>query len=137
MRSTRLWVVATIIAVLILASFVFLVPHAREDALEARPSTLEPNIPTFALRDAFRKGLHTITGSIEVPTVCTEVRAEVSLVGATSSAQSIFVAVSVPEDSGICLQRKSTVQFSTTLTAPANLPVKVLVNGVEATTTDI
>jgi hypothetical protein len=94
-------------------------------------------MPSVALRDTFKKGIHAITGSIEVPNVCTTVNAEATLVGTASTTQSILVAISMPEDSGICLQEATPVSFGVTLNAPVHLPITVTVNDNVATTTSL
>jgi len=81
------------------------------------------------------KGVHTITGSLVAQNACTTVLAEATLVGDASSTQNILVAISMPKDSGICLQKETTLKFSTTITAPARLPIVLQVNEVLATTT--
>jgi hypothetical protein len=134
MSHKRLLIAATIIALIIIASFALSVPHTRDVPSASSPAAEKQSVPEVALRDTYRKGVHTITGSIEVPNVCTSVSAEASVVGAGTS---IAVNVSTVEDSGVCLERKSSFRFSTTLTAPAGLPVTATVNGVLATTTDL
>jgi hypothetical protein len=137
MSSTRLWIVALIFAGIILVGFVFMVPHARDGAPAARISSEEPSMPTLALRDSFKKGLHTISGSVVAPNACVTVSATASITGSASTTQGILVTVSMPEDTGVCLERKTTLTFSTTVAAPAHLPIISTVNGVIATTTTL
>lgn len=137
MSHTRLFVVATILAGIILAGFAFSVPRTRDSIAPIALAPLPPIVPSVALRDVFKKGSHTITGSIEVPNPCTTVQAEASLVGSASSTQNILLALTIPEDQGVCLQEKSTVKFSTAIIAPARLPIVTTVNGSAATTTDL
>jgi hypothetical protein len=135
MSHTRLLVVATIIAGIILAGFVLSVPHTRDSILDRTSSTATTSIPVVAIRDVFKKGVHTITGSLSAPNACTTVSAEATLVGDASSTQNILVAISMPKDVGICLQKETVMKFSTTIAAPAKLPIVTSVNGVLATTT--
>lgn len=135
MSQKRLLVVATIIASVILVGFVLSVPHTRDLPVESLALKASPVIPEVALRDVYRKGVHTITGSIEVPDACTAVSAQASRIGDASSTESILVEISMPEDSGICLERSTEARFSATVTAPAGLPMTATVNGVAATTT--
>jgi len=137
MKHTRLWVVATIIACIILAGFVLLVPHNRVIAPTTESNAVPASVPSVALRDTFKKGTHTITGSIEAPNACTTVSAEATLVGTASSTQNILIAISMPEDTGICLQEKTMISFAATLSAPAHLPIAVTVNDSVATTTSL
>lgn len=136
MSHKRLLIVATIIAVIVLAGFALSVPHTRD--LGGAPSpTAGSSMPSVALRDSFKKGVHTIAGSVTAPNPCTQVTAKATLIGDTATPTGIAVAVSMPEDSGVCLERVSTVPFSVTIVAPARLPILASVNGVTATTTDL
>lgn len=137
MNHTRLWVVATIIGGIILVSFALSAPHAREVSPIAGPGDTTTSTPTVALHDAFRRGVHTITGSIEAPNPCTTVSVDAVPVGDASSTTGILVEVTLPQDSGVCLQIPSPLSFSTTITAPEGLPVSATVNGATATTTTL
>ena len=131
MSHKRLLIAATIIALVIIAGFMLSVPHTRDLPLPPEIETEGLRVPEVMLRDTYRKGVHTISGTTSVPDVCTSVSASASLVGGDSS---IEVAVTTTEDDGICLERKTDARFSTTITAPAGMPVTVSVNGVPATT---
>ena len=134
MSHKRLLVSSAIIALAILISFVLSVPHTR-DVAQKLPSTVEAtSIPVITLRDSFKKGVHTITGSLETPNACTVVNASATLAGNASSTESIIVAISVRSDSGVCLQLPTQASFQTTISAPANLPFNITVNGSPATT---
>lgn len=135
MSHKRLFVVATIIACIIIASFVLSVPHTRDIPAEQSALSTVPVVPAVTLRDVYKKGVHTITGSVEAPDACTLVSAQASLIGDASSTQSILVEVSLSEDSGVCLERTTTMRFGATLAAPAGLPITATVNGAQATTT--
>ncbi len=138
MRHTRLWIVASILAILIVADFIFSVPHTKDIPVEnAALPTAPTSQPVVSVQDVYRRGVHTISGSITVATPCTEVSAAASLTGTASTTQTILVAITAPEDTGICLQQKTIVPFSTTLSAPAQLPLVVTVNGETASTTSL
>ncbi len=134
MHHTRLWVAATIIALIVLGSFVLSVPHTRD--IEQTPVLKSvARTPSVTVRDLFKKGMHTIAGSVEVPNACTTVSAEASIAsGEASSTESILVALTIPADEGICLQVPTHVAFQTTIAASTGLPIVVTVNGVTATT---
>jgi len=134
MSHTRLWIAATIIAFLIVVSFVFSVPHTRDVVRESAPQSVT-TVPLVTLRDVFKKGLHTITGSVEAPNACSIVTAQANLQGDASSTQSIQIALSMPVDTNVCLQLPTRMNFSTTITAPAQIPITATVNGLVATTT--
>lgn len=134
MNHTRLWIAATIIAFLIVVGFVLSVPHTR-DVVREPVSRSATTTPLVTLHDEFKKGLHTITGSVEAPNACTIVTARANLQGDASSIQSIQVALSMLADTNVCLQLSTHMDFSTTITAPAQIPITATVNGSAATTT--
>lgn len=127
-QQARLWIAAAIIALLVVTGFALSVPHTR-DIQEAPTASAPASVPLVTLRDTFKKGVHTITGSLPVPNACIAVSAE-----ATSTAEGILIDISAPSDEGVCLQLPTTVSFQTTLAAPAHLPFTVRVNGSVATT---
>lgn len=133
MSQKRLWIAATIIALIVVGGFVLSVPHTR-DVIEAPTGIASTSVPFVTLHDVFKKGVHTITGSILAPNVCTTVSAQATLEGTASSTENILVDISMPSDTGVCLQVPTPVTFQTTLSAPAQLPFMVTVNGSVATT---
>lgn len=134
MKYSRLWISAAIIALIVLISFALSVPHTYDGMQPAETMrVLVP--PVVAVRDMFKKGTHTITGSIKAPDACTTVHAEANHIA--SSTDSIVVMISMPEDTGICLEVPTTLQFSTTVDAAAGLPITVIVDGVQASTTSL
>ncbi len=135
MSHKRLWVASTIIVSVVLVGFVFSVPNTRDVDSALSFASATTSVPLVTLRDSFKKGLHTITGSIQAPNACTTVTAGASLLGDASNASGIVVALSMPEDSGICLQVPTQVNFTVTISAPANLPIHATVNGTTASTT--
>lgn len=137
MSHRRLWISAAIIALVIIVGFVFSVPHTR-DIEEANRLSAEPqNAPEVSLRDSYRRGVHTITGSLIAPNACTEVSATAELLGSASTTETIAVQISMPADNGVCLQLPTRVSFETKLSAPAELPFTVLVNGAVASTSGL
>ncbi len=135
MNHTRLWVVASILGGILLVSFALSAPHTHDivDAGTVKGTVVAT--PSVALHDVFRKGVHTITGSIVAPNPCTTVTAQAVPVGDASSTTGILVEVALPEDTGVCLQVKTALAFSTSISAPAGIPISATVNGVTATTT--
>lgn len=134
MRHIRLWTSAGIIAVVIFVSFVITVPHTRDLPVPVVSEAETQTIPNVSIRDAFKKGTHTITGSIMAPNPCTSVSVTAEIVGATSS-QSILLSILMPSDAGVCLQIPVLKSFSTTMNGPSGLPIQATVNGISATTT--
>ena len=131
MSHRRLLVAAAIIAAFIVTGFVLSVPHTR-DVAQAPIQESAPVIPSVTLRDTFKKGVHTITGSVEAPNACATVTVLASLQGNAPSPERIEVAITLSNGTGICLELPTRVGFSTTITAPAKAPFTVTVNGVAA-----
>ena len=134
MSRKHLWISATIIACVIFISFALSVPHTR-DVSVGQSLAETASIPLVTLRDSFRKGVHTISGSFEAPNACMTVSAEATLVGNASSTGNILVAISMQSDPGVCLRLPTRASFETTITAPADLQLRATVNGIVATTT--
>ncbi|MEK7101861.1 MAG: hypothetical protein AAB794_02715 [Patescibacteria group bacterium] len=130
MSHKRLWAASMIIACVVLIGFVLSVPHTRDVDIATVIESAPAPVPGVVLRDSFKKGLHTITGSVETPNACTAVTAQ-----ASTNADTITVAISIPEDSGICLQVPTQANFTVTVSAPTNLPITAMINGAVATTT--
>ena len=136
----RLRVAATIIALVVAVSFILSTPHTRDiPAAVSAVQSAPVSIPSVTLHDAFKKGVHTITGFIETPNACAIVTSEAALsgtaTGTAAGAENILVAVSVSGDTGVCLQVPTKMNFSMTITAPAHLPITATVNSIAATTT--
>jgi len=128
-NHTRLWAAAVIIGVIIVGGFVLSIPRARE---VADGSPLEAtSTPRIMVHDVFKKGIHTISGSVLAPDACATVSVEASLVG-----EEISLALSVSEDTSICLEVPTSVTFSTSVTAPAGASIRTTLNGVPVVTTD-
>ena len=135
MRHSRLWLAATIIALALIIGFVLSVPRTRDVGETVPPRSAETIAPSVALRDSFKKSVHTITGSIEAPNACAIVSANATFLNEASSTESILLEISLQEDSGVCLQIPTSMSFSATVNAPADLPIAVTVNGAPATAT--
>ncbi len=135
MKYSRLWLSAGIIAFVLVIGFVLSVPHTRDVGKVAQGENAITSVSEVTLHDSYKKGVHTISGSLMVPNACTSVAAEASLAGDPSAPSGILVALSVPEDAGICLQVPMSTNFTVTIAAPAHLPISATVNGVVATTT--
>lgn len=135
MKYSRLWLSAAIIAFVVVIGFVLSVPHTRDVGKVAQGEDTATSVSEVTLHDSYKKGVHTISGSLVVPNACTNVIAEASLVGDSSAPSGILVALSAPKDSGVCLQVPMPANFTVTITAPAHLPISATINGTAATTT--
>lgn len=135
MSRMRLWISAAIIASIVLIIFALSVPHTRDVGTSQAILTETEKAPSVSLRDSFKKGVHTISGSVEAPNACATVNATASLEGDASAGENILVSVSMSSDSGICLQIPTRTSFQTTVSAPVGLSISVTVNGALASTT--
>lgn len=134
MSHRRLWVAAAIIAAFVVVSFLFSVPRAGDVPLESTLLTKEvASVPSVALHDAFRKGTHTITGTVEAPDACSSISAEALLVGGAT----IQVVITLVPDEGVCLELPTRMNFSAMIDAPEGLPLSATVNGAPAETTPL
>jgi len=130
MTHTRLWAAAGIIAIIILISFVLSVPRVRDGVSTTNIQPAEPAITSVALRDSYKKGVHTITGYVLAPDACGQVGATANIVD-----DNIQVAVTFTPSQGVCLELQTRLNFSTTVSAPAGLPITATINGALASTT--
>lgn len=133
MNQKRFWIAAGIIAVIIIGGFVLSVPHTTE-LKEAALMAPAAAVPQVSLHDAYKKGVHTISGSVTAPDACGQLSAAASLGGASTS-PSISVALSLSDPSGVCLQVPTPMPFKLTVSAPEDVPIEVTVNGQTASTT--
>jgi len=133
MRHSRLWLSAIIIAVVVIGAFVLNYLRTQDTSLTQDVELVAPTAPNVAIKDAFKKEMHTITGSLEVANACTKVAAE--SVYASTTDQHILVSLTVPADTERCLQLPTTATFTTAVRAPAKVPIIVTVNEAVASTT--
>lgn len=134
MRYSRLWSAAAIIGLALIVSFAFSVPKTRDIKELPSPQVSEKiaDIPEIVLNDSFKKGVHTISGSLIAPNACATVTAD-----ASSDKNGISIALVLSSDTGVCLQLPTKISFRTTISAPSGLPIVAIVNGVTATTTTL
>ncbi|MCX6787815.1 MAG: hypothetical protein NT108_01465 [Candidatus Kaiserbacteria bacterium] len=133
MNHTRLWVAATIIALFVIGGFVLSVPHTRDLTVPQAERAIVI-VPTVTMRDTFKKGLHTISGSIDASNACVSASAKASFASTASSTAYILLEIATTDASGVCLQVPTRVSFQTTIAAPSQTPITVTVNGAVATT---
>lgn len=136
MHHMRLWAAAGIIAVVVVAGFALSVPHTRDLLVKKSEITATTSVSVVKVRDVYRKGVHTLSGSVEAPNACATVVVSGTLEGDASNTARILLAISLPTTgTDICLQVPTTINFQTTVTGPASLPITATVNGVTASTT--
>ncbi len=137
MSHARLWVASAIIACIVLIGFILSVPHTR-DVTETSLAPASNIPPEVIVHDSFKKGIHTITGTVAVPNACASVNADAHISEGmeASSTSNILIALTIADDAGICLQLPAQASFKATVsTSTARLPLVVTVNGLVATTT--
>lgn len=136
MFQTRLWAAAFIIAVVVVGGFFLSVPRAGEVRdLEPVAAVTAAAVPVVSVSDAYKKGVHTLSGSVTAPDACTSVSAEASVADASSTSPRILLELTMPEDTGMCLEVPTEVSFSTAVEAPSDAALEVRVNGAAASTT--
>jgi hypothetical protein len=132
MMHQRIWLLGGSIAFVILASFLFSVPRTTEVA-EAPPSSPEVEVPRLTLKDTFRRGVHTLSGSVEAPNACAEVAASATYEESDTENAHILLAATLTLTEGLCLEILTKIPFAATVSAPANTPIVATVNGVPTT----
>ena len=140
MRHFRAKEILTIITILILAIIIGIVissEHLKDYPIPQKQ--IATNAPALTIKlgsfsHSYRRGKYTLSGAIVVPTPCYSASATASIVSSTTPAI-IRLDVTVPTDTGRCLQLSATTTFSVTQRATKNATVKVYINGTFATST--
>jgi hypothetical protein len=132
----RLALTVFLAVMIVIASFAFFTPHANKN-VELAPvaEKLTITLPNVRYSDTYKKGIHTINGSVSAPTPCTELSASLGV--ASGTPELISVTLLMPRDTGICLQRSTTLPFTVSTPASAKADIEILVNGMLATSTRI
>ncbi len=124
--------------ILLIGLYALYIPHANLNNETAPLAEITPvPAPPVFLKDAYRKGEHTISGSLLAPTACTTLTAtaNVSPSAASSTPETITITLLMPPDTGVCLQQLTKMSFTVSATAAADALFHVLVNGQVASTT--
>ncbi len=130
----RITYAALIIAVAIMIGFALSIPHTSEIEQIVEVEETAPIVPVVTIHDSYKKGVHTITGSLELPNACMTLLAEATAQTNASTTEAITLALTTSTDTGVCLQIPKVKNFSTTIEAPDDVPIQVLVNGAAAST---
>src|SRR4051812_11791323 len=130
MHSMRLWSAAGVIAAVLIVGFLLSVPRLSDNGLKHTAAT-QAALPTVYFHDVFKKGTHTITVRVSAPNSCTII----SGVASAEDASIIVIALSMPIDTGICLELPATTTLSFTVAASADALLDATINGSTATTT--
>ncbi len=129
---------ATVIAlVVIILGVVIFSKHLKDYPLPQKQ--IATSTPTLAIKltsfsHSYRRGKYTFDGAITVPTVCYIASAKSALVPSTTPTL-IRLTVTVPTDTGRCLQLPATTTFSIAQHSDKNATVRVYLNGKLATST--
>ncbi len=135
MNYPRFYLVIGILVAVLAFVFLFSVPRTYDDVDEQIIVVSETEAPKVSLKDVFKKGAHTLTGSIEAPNACASVDAEAMYEKDVSGEERISIAITLTQHDGICLQLPTQLRFSESVSAPADLPISVTVNGEPVTYT--
>ncbi len=138
MQVKRLVIIVFVLAIIIIIAIFSSSKHLKDHPLNSlRVATSTQNtIRVVSLSHSYKRGVYTIQGSITVPNICYAVSTHTSLIPSTTP-QRIRLILSVPNDTGRCLQLVATTTFSVTQRAKKNASVEVYLNGVLATSTKL
>jgi hypothetical protein len=125
------WIVSGIVIAVVIAAFLFSVPRTTEIP-EDVPAVSSVAVPSVLVEDSVRRGVHTLSGSIEAPDACSTVVAQASYEGADTENAHILLAVTLTLSEGVCLEVPTRMRFTATVTAPAGVPIEATVNGERA-----
>jgi hypothetical protein len=126
------WIALGTFGAVVLAGALFFALRITEGPAPKTARAL-PEAPAVALEsasDSYHAGVHTIKGTLTLPTACTPFTATTS-----QSADGIRVDIASQPDDGICLALPSSKQFSVTADGDVSSSVSIFVNGALATTT--
>lgn len=136
MSQKRLWIAAGIIAVVIFSGFAISVPHTVRDLVEKTEVTAPKSTPVVLVKDSYKKGVHTVSGSVTAPNACHTLVASGAHMGNASTTEYIALSLTLTDSQGgVCLELPTILKFSTTVTAPQGIPITATVNGETASTT--
>ena len=134
MSPRRLRILAIIILGILVIGFILFVPRGTVQSPSV-VSNAEDQAAAVIVSDSFKKGTHTITGSIEVRNACVGVAAEASVQGDPTQPAGILIAVTRTPTEGICLELPTKVTFQKKVSAPKGTPISATVDGKPASTT--
>jgi hypothetical protein len=117
-----------------IAGFALFIPHANKGGEQSPHLEQSTMLPSVSLSDSYKKGIHTISGTVEAPTPCITLTADTSV--ASGTPDTISVMITMPADTGICLQVITDLPFNVTVAAGMDARIVALVNGVVASTTE-
>lgn len=137
-NGNRIYLIAGVIAAVLIAGFALSVPHLHDAALPPASTAAASATPVVYLHDAYKKGTHMISGKVLAADPCVAVTASASVLpGASSSTPAtILVGLDMPPDTGICLAEPATTTFSVTASAGRDAALAASINGTDASTTE-
>jgi len=123
--------VSIALSVFVLIGVAYLALHVESSI--AKDEYVKVEAPQVTLLSDYDEGIHTIAGSLRVPTPCTPVSAASVL----TADGTIRVDVTVGEDTDICLMRATEKEFSVDFEAPEEATIAVYVNEAKAVIVEI
>lgn len=129
MSTRRLRILALIILGALIAGFVILVPRGKVQSPTADAASTTSGIPEVTLVDSFKKGTHTISGSIVVYNACVAVATEALVIEDGANPSGIQISITRAPSEGICLELPTRIPFEKKVKAPRGLALTALVDG--------
>lgn len=130
MTTRRVTGSALIILLVLFLGFTLSVPRTKDiveegDALQTQESHPQP---TLSLERSYRRGTHTLTGTLLVDTRCTKLTTEVEVTPEGIVPPTITLRLATEDTAGVCLMLSEERAFSITADAPEDATVLVFVN---------
>lgn len=124
-------------ALLILGGLVFFLPTAQAPEPQSVTSTSTPTSlptpPTFT--HTFKKGTHTLIGTLTLPTPCYQVAESVEI-DDTATPEQVTVAITTSTDDGLCVQVIDERLVEVSFDASADAVITATLNGKPLTITE-
>jgi len=108
-------------------------PDGMRVAMQVATSST-PAITLASFSDSYHRGVHTLSGALITPTPCYIVVTQSTLVPSTTPPL-IQLNLSIPQDTGRCLDLPATTTFRVTQHSARDSVVNVYLNGILATST--
>jgi hypothetical protein len=134
----RTWIgIAIFVAILLLGFILFSFKLSEGPAATPEPAPTNAEITNIQVKDKITKGVHAISGSATVPTACTTLSANSSVIAGenASSTPVIRIDLSAPLDTGMCLELPTAISFTFSIRADPAASIEVYANGAPASTT--
>jgi hypothetical protein len=120
-----------VFVLVLIVGFVIFIAHTQDGSVpKEKTATSTPVSILESVSSSYSKGTYTIKGKVQVPTPCYQVTA-----AATAASTTIRVDLSIPTDTGLCLEEPAIDAFSVSVVAAKDASLEVYINGSLATST--